>query len=153
MLLRPARYRDDESVGEFLDRLSPDSRLRRFFNPLPYVSPALTRKMVTNAPGHLVLLAIDEQDVVGHGMAVCIGERAADVGIVVADAYQRQGIGSRLLAQLTDTTAAVGVTTLCCDVLSENYLVLDWLRRALPGIRFRRSGSTMSARWVNLAQR
>lgn len=153
MLLRPAHYRDDESVGNFLNRLSPDSRQRRFFNSLPYISPALTRKMVSNTPGQLVLLAIDSEAVVGHGMAVRVGEQAADVGIVVADAYQRQGIGSRLLTELTDTTAAVGVTTLCCDVLSENYFVLDWLRRALPGIRFKRSGSTMTARWVNRAQR
>jgi ribosomal protein S18 acetylase RimI-like enzyme len=82
-------------------------------------------------------------------MAVCAGDHDADVGIVVTDDYQRRGIGSDLLDHLTGTIAEVGVTELCCDVLSENYFVLDWLRRRLPGIRFTRDGATMTGRWAS----
>jgi acetyltransferase len=147
--VRPARYRDSASVGAFLTGLSVDSRQRRFFNSLPYLSPAFLRRLVTIAPAQLVLLALDRDTVVGHAMAVCAGDHDADVGIVVTDYYQRRGIGSDLLDHLTGTIAEVGVTELCCDVLSENYFVLDWLRRRLPGIRFTRDGATMTGRWAS----
>lgn len=146
--VRPARHRDSASVGEFLTGLSVDTRQRRFFNSLPYLSPVFLRRMVTVTESQLVLLALDRDIVVGHAMAVCAGEGGADVGIVVTDDYQRRGIGTDLLDHLTATTAELGVTELRCDVLSENHLALDWLRRRLPGIRFTRNGETMTGRWV-----
>jgi GNAT superfamily N-acetyltransferase len=105
--------------------------------------------MAAVEPGKLVLLALDRSNVVGHAMAVWTGEHTANIGIVVTDGYQRRGIGDRLLGELTETAAALGVTEFCCDVLSENYFVRDWLHRALPGIRFDHSSVTMTGRWVN----
>jgi ribosomal protein S18 acetylase RimI-like enzyme len=148
IVVRQGRYRDGTSVGAFLGGLSVESRQRRFFNSLPYVSPSFLRRLVTITPEQLVLLALDRDVVVGHAMASCAGERAADVGIVVTDTHQRNGIGTRLLDELSATVAAIGITELRCDVLSENYVVLDWLRRALPGIRFARNGLTMAGRWT-----
>lgn len=145
--VRQARYRDSASVGAFLAGLSVHSRQRRFFNSLPYVSPVFLRRMVTITQSQLVLLALDRDTVVGHAMAVCAGDQGVDVGIVVTDDYQRRGIGSDLLDHLTETVTAFGITELRCDVLGENYLALDWLRRRLPGIRFTRNAETMTGRW------
>lgn len=146
--VRQARYRDSASVGAFLGGLSVRSRQRRFFNSLPNVSPAFLRRMVTITRSQLVLLALDHDTVVGHAMAVCAGERGVDVGIVVTDDYQRRGIGSTLLDHVTATVTEFGIAELRCDVLGENYLALDWLRRRLPGIRFTRDGETMTGRWA-----
>ena len=143
IVVRQARYRDDASVGRFLVGMSPANRYQRFLSSgISYVSPALIRDMVTVTPGQLALLALDGDTVVGHVMAVRAGEHTVDVGIVVAEAYQCRGIGRRLVHELADTIAAFGVTEVRCDVLSENYFVLDWLRRSLSDIRFERSGET-----------
>jgi ribosomal protein S18 acetylase RimI-like enzyme len=145
IVVRQARYRDGESVGRFLVGLSAASRYQRFLSGgISYVSPALIRDMVTVTPSQLVLLALDRDNVVGHVMAVCAGEHTVDVGIVVAEAYQYRGIGRRLVHDLAGTMAAFGFTEVRCDVLSENYFVLDWLRRSLSDIRFERSGETMT---------
>ncbi|GAA3098159.1 hypothetical protein GCM10010464_72100 [Pseudonocardia yunnanensis] len=143
IVVRKARDRDGESVGRFLVGLSSANRYQRFLSSgISYVSPALIREMVTVTPSQLALLALDGDTVVGHVMAVRSGERAVDLGIVVAEAYQHRGIGRRLVRELADTIAAFGVTEVRCDVLSENYFVLGWLRRSLSDIRCERSGET-----------
>jgi ribosomal protein S18 acetylase RimI-like enzyme len=145
IVVRRARYRDGESVGKFLVGLSAASRYQRFFSGgISYVSPALIRDMATVTPSRLVLLALDGNTVVGHLMAVFAGDNTVDLGIVVAEAYQYQGIGGRLVRELADTIAAFDVAEVRCDVLSENYFVLGWLRRLLSDIRFERSGETMT---------
>jgi ribosomal protein S18 acetylase RimI-like enzyme len=143
IVVRQARYGDGESVGRFLVGLSPGNRYQRFLSSgISYVSPALIRGLVTVTPSRLALLALDGDTVVGHVMAVCAGEHTVDVGIVVAEAYQRRGIGRRLVHELADAIGDLGVTEVRCDVLSENYFVLGWLRRSLSDVRVERSGET-----------
>ena len=143
IVVRQARYEDGESVGKFLLGLSPASRYQRFMSSgISYVSPALIRDMVTVTPCRLALLALDGDTVVGHVMAAFAGEHTVDVGIAVAEAYQCRGIGRRLVHELADAVGAFGVTAVRCDVLSENYVVLGWLRRSLSEVRVERSGET-----------
>ncbi len=58
-----------------------------------------------------------------------------EVGLMVEDAWQRQGHGSRLLHALAAQAAEEGVETLTCLVLPENDAVLRTIRRA--GLRTR----------------
>lgn len=148
--IRRAGARDGESVSRFLRGLSLKSRYRRFFSPFRHVTPAMLRDMITTTPTRHVLLALDGETVVGHVIAVGNGEHTVDIGIVVADAYRLQGIGSRLVHDLTEALAAIGCTGVRCEVLSENYFVLDWLRRLAPDLSFERSGAilTVHARLV-----
>lgn len=144
IVVRQSRDQDLAPVGRFLGGLSQVSRLQRFFSSLPRMSPALIRSMVTITPGRLVLLALDGDTVVGHVIAGCVGEHTVEVAIVVADAYQCRGIGSRLLHELTGMLAGLGVTKLRCDVLSQNHVVLGWLRRLLVDIRYERDRETVT---------
>ena len=66
-----------------------------------------------------------------------------DVGIVVAEAYRRRGIGRRLVRELVDVA---GITQVRCEVLSENRVVLGWLWRLLRDIRYERCGPTLTVR-------
>ncbi|WP_433296945.1 GNAT family N-acetyltransferase [Pseudonocardia sp. CA-142604] len=143
IVVRQACHGDCESVGRFLVGLSPENRYQRFLSSgVGYVSPALIRGMVTVTPSRLALLALDGDTVVGHVMAARAGEHTVDVGIVVAEAYRCRGIGRRLVHEMADSIGAFGATELRCDVLSENYFVLGWLRRSLSDIRVERSGET-----------
>ena len=58
------------------------------------------------------------------------------VAIVVADAWQRQGLGTRLVAALADRAKGQGITTFAVDVQGDNYASIRLLRRVAPDIRF-----------------
>jgi ribosomal protein S18 acetylase RimI-like enzyme len=139
IVVRRPGERDGEAVGRFLAGLSPASRYHRFFSGIRLITPNLVEAMIAVAPGRLVLLALDGTTVVGHVMAVQAGREPVDVGVVVAEAYRHRGIGRRLVRELA---AAHGSIRVRCDVLSENHLVLDWLRRLLPDIRSEPDGET-----------
>lgn len=143
--VRVARPRDAEAVQRFVTSLSPASRYLRFFAELPRVPAGMLRLLTTVSPRQLVLLAFDGDTVVGHAMAACAGDRTVDVGIVVADAYRGAGLGDRLLRQLIDTVTRYGVTEIHTDVLGHNRLVIDWMRRRLPDVRFEHAGATVVA--------
>jgi ribosomal protein S18 acetylase RimI-like enzyme len=100
--------------------------------------------MVAVTPGHFVLLALDRENVVGHVMATHVGKNAVEIGLMVAEAYQYRGVGRKLVHELAKVLAAQGLTQVCCDVLSENRLVLGWMRRVLLDIRIERNGTTVT---------
>jgi GNAT superfamily N-acetyltransferase len=122
VVIRQGSSRDCEPVGEFLAGLSVTTRQRRFFDSLPHAGPALVRTLAVAEAGKFVLLALDGEVVVGHGMAVWSSARTADFGIVVTDAYQHRGIGGRLLR---------GLIHGCADPRGQR-TVLRHLERELP---------------------
>lgn len=56
----------------------------------------------------------------------------AELGVLVEDAWQRAGIGRRLVAHLIATAHARGIITLTASVLTDNAKVADLLRQ-IPG--------------------
>jgi GNAT superfamily N-acetyltransferase len=89
--------------------------------------------------------------IVGHGMAVdrptdrptdCSGGRTAppegratEIGVVVADAWQGQGVGSALVRALVSRAQARGVTSLTMDVLPDNRQMLAMIAAHWPAAR------------------
>ena len=146
IVVRQAQCPDSESVGVFLNGLSQVIRYQRFLAPLRSVSPTLTREMVTVTSDRRVLLGLDGDSVVAHVMAARVDEYAAEVGIVVAEAYQSQGIGRVLMGELADDLRTLGITEVRCSVLSENRRTLTWVRRLLLDTRFERGGAVLTVR-------
>jgi GNAT superfamily N-acetyltransferase len=71
--------------------------------------------------------------------ARCVGvatlARAAcdhELGVLVEDGWQRQGIGTELLTRLVAAARARGIDQIVADVLGENGFVLSALRRIAP---------------------
>jgi acetyltransferase (GNAT) family protein len=95
-------------------------------------------------PGTDAVVAVRGDAVVGHAMAVCApgpgGTLAADVGVVVADAWQGRGMGSALLRAVAALARARGATTMLMDVLAENHRVLGMIGGHWPGVPRSRSG-------------
>jgi acetyltransferase len=135
---------DAEAVHAFLAGLSANAQYQRFFTGLGSVSPSLVRDLTTMTPRRQVLLATVGSEVIGHGMASVNRDGALELGVVVADGHRQQGIGTRLINMLLEQAALAGVAELRLDVLCENQLVLDWIRRGLPDIHFERDGYTLT---------
>jgi len=146
--IRPARPTDLAALGEFFAGLSPRTRYLRFFGTVTATGPMLRRLVGGN--GADALVATDGGVIMGHAMAV---DRAgpgrgstADVGVVVADAWQGRGIGSALLRALIGRAQARGVVWLTMDVQHGNTLVRGIIVRRWATARSDYSSDCMTFR-------
>ncbi len=86
--------------------------------------------------------------IVGHAMAVDrtagSGERMTDIGVVVADAWQGQGVGAALMRGLLAGAQARGATWLTMDVLPGNQPVLAMIAAHWAPARTERSADCLT---------
>jgi GNAT superfamily N-acetyltransferase len=64
----------------------------------------------------------------------------------VADRWQNQGLGSRILDQVVARAAARGVSVLVMDVLPENKQMRAMIARRWADVAYRFSGDSVAAR-------
>jgi GNAT superfamily N-acetyltransferase len=118
---------DLEAVLAMLARCSRATLFHRFHGFSDGV--AYHKALLRDRPFDQTLLA-------WHG-STCVGVASLGVGVtgyidlavLVEDAWQRQGIGSRLAAWLLDRACAAGVPTVHADVLYDDLFVVQALRR------------------------
>ena len=135
--LRAIRTDDKERLRTGFERLSPQSVYQRFFHPVKTLTSNDLRQLteLDFRDRVALVLTIDEEceeKLVGVGRFVRVAPDAAraELGIVVADAYQHRGAGTFLLKHLVDVARAVGVRELIALVLDDNQEMLDLLRTA-----------------------
>jgi RimJ/RimL family protein N-acetyltransferase len=132
---------DDEVVGRLYDRLSPEALYRRFFSPVTRREQFMRLILRTDSLDRVAVGAVHDGELVGVAQySRRPGATSAGLAIVVADAWQRQGLGTRLVAALADRAAAEGIERFDVDVQGDNYAVHRLLRRVAPGLRLRFSG-------------
>jgi len=144
LVIRAASPADRAGLSDFFAGLSMETRVRRFFAAITPSRAMLDR--LSGAPstvgagagagaagsgsgsGSEVIVAMAGRVIVGHAMAVDrtagSGERMTDIGVVVADAWQGQGVGAALMRVLLAGAQARGATWLTMDVLPGNQPVL-----------------------------
>jgi len=138
----PARTADFPALGDFFTGLSVQTRYLRFFSPIT-PGPSLLTLLCGGDGTTDALLATRGGVIIGHGMAAdrsgpC-GARTSDIGVVVADAWQRQGVGSALVRALITGAQVRGVTTVTMDVMHGNDRALAMIKAHWPVARTRRS--------------
>jgi GNAT superfamily N-acetyltransferase len=138
-MLRPGEL---HLVRELCARLSLRTRYLRFFSPLPALPESLLQSL-SEVDDHrrLAMIAtlneVDGGDVVALGNVVGLDDDQAEVGLVVADAWQRQGIGGALATTLLRAAAVCGFRRFVVHGLWDN-----------PGLRpvLNRTADVVSAR-------
>jgi GNAT superfamily N-acetyltransferase len=137
-MIRPASAADTGALTDFFAGLSMQTRYLRFFAPV-MPGPKLVRRMSGGDNCVNAVVAVRGGVVIGHGMAVDQagphGARTADVGVVVADAWQGLGVGSALMRALTAGAQSRGVSSLTMDVLPGNHRMLALIARHWPTAR------------------
>lgn len=135
IVLRPIRPEDAEIEVAFVHNLSPESRYLRFMQSLQELTPEmLLRFTQIDYDRELALVAITEQG--GKEVEVAVtrysmnpdGE-SCEFALVVADAWQRKGIGSTLLGTLINAARARGFRSMEGQVLAENAPMLALVKR------------------------
>jgi acetyltransferase len=111
MLVRPVRPQDAEQVQAFVRGLSSRSRLERFFAPVAELSPGQLERITSGAG--LSLAAFDARGrIVGLAEYARVGAGEAEFGIVVADEWQRKGLGGHLVGALLEHAKCSGIARL-----------------------------------------
>jgi GNAT superfamily N-acetyltransferase len=136
--IRPALPADLPALGEFFAGLSMQTRYLRFFSPVT-PGPALLHLLADGAGTTDAVVAARGRVIIGHAMASDRdGPRGAwmtDIGVVVADAWQGQGVGSALVRALITSAQARGVTSVAMDVLPGNRRALAMIKGHWPAAR------------------
>jgi acetyltransferase len=135
--IRPQRADDGDLLAEFVRGLSRSARYQRFHaavNDLP--GPMLDPLTRIAPPREAALLATigrgAREIVVGearYGAADDAASDAREFALVVGDAWQRFGIGARLLGQLMRRATVFGVRRLFGDAFAANAPLLLLARR------------------------
>jgi RimJ/RimL family protein N-acetyltransferase len=122
--------------------LSMKSRYQRFFYPVHELTPDLLARFTHNDPAQaMTLLAVT--GVNGRETAIgmaqyAIGDRTGryEFAVVVADAWQREGIATRLIRALIRIARAAGIERIEGDILADNAPML----RLMLGMGFTLTG-------------
>jgi ribosomal protein S18 acetylase RimI-like enzyme len=135
VLIRRVRGTDAPLLADGFARLSLSSRWMRFLIAKQELSPAELHYLTeVDHHDHEALGALDEAEGRGVGIARYIrlpaDPQAAEVAITVVDEWQRLGLGTVLLAQLSVRARAEGIHRFTALVAAENDAGLRLLRRA-----------------------
>ena len=160
--VRPIRHDDGELEEAFVRALSLESRYQRMLSGGTKVTPEWIDSM-THIDYHrhmafaITTVSDGVEQFVGVGRYVVdAATLSADVALVLADAWQGQGLGRRLLETLLEHARAAGVGEAAGVVLATNVAMLRLARSmgfsvtAEPGdamvMRIRRDLRTVNAR-------
>jgi GNAT superfamily N-acetyltransferase len=145
VLIRPYESADGELIKAMSARLSKHSLYERFFAGTPSLPPQYLAALA-KADHHdrEVLLAISAGAVIGIAeyARACDAPDRADLAVLVADDWQRRGIGRRLVTALACLAADRGIAVFAADALVTNRSAMTAIARLWPGARADRDGTT-----------
>ncbi|MDX6664269.1 MAG: hypothetical protein QOG68_475 [Solirubrobacteraceae bacterium] len=138
--IRAITAADCDRLREAFERLSPESRYRRFLAPVAELSAAMLQSLTdVDHSNHEALVAIcpGSGQIVGVARFVRLADdrEAAELAVTVADDWQHDGLGTVLVALLADRARACGVHRFVGEMLWRNRPMHHLLRElAIPEI-------------------
>lgn len=130
--IRPIERTDASGLSDFYDRLSPESRQRRFLGCVrrsgAELAAAFTRH---HGQGFVAILAErgpNDGAVVGHATLQPDGTGGAEIAFAVADDLQGRGIGHRLMDAVVAGARSAGLLRLNATLVADNAAMMRLLR-------------------------
>jgi RimJ/RimL family protein N-acetyltransferase len=125
VLIREVRGPDAPLLADGFARLSARSRRMRFLSNKKTLSAAELRYFTeVDHHDHEALVGLSPADGRGAGIARYIRDaddpRAAEIAVTVADDWQGRGLGTELLAQLSNRAREAGICRFIATVSAEN---------------------------------
>jgi RimJ/RimL family protein N-acetyltransferase len=135
--VRPISAGDTAPLAAAIERLTPESRYRRFFSAVERLD-AKTLAYFTDVDhvSHEALVALDpdhgEFVGVARYVSAAIGGDTAEVAMVVADGWHGRGLATILLAELTTRAREAGVLRFRASCLTMNRAAIEVLESLGP---------------------
>jgi GNAT superfamily N-acetyltransferase len=130
--VRDLAPRDLGAICDMAARCSDDTLRRRFHAPVAHLPLDRVTALLTASNAVGVVVAEVDGVVVGVGTLHRHGDGDAEMAVLVEDAWQSSGVGSRLTVGLFRVARRVGVDTLVADVLREPRFLVESLRHHHP---------------------
>ncbi len=130
--IRPIRHEDEPAMVKFHESLSERTVYQRYLQMLNLsqrtAHERLTRICYIDYANQMALAverkdpATGESQIIGIGrLQGLAGVAESEFSIVVADKFQKSGLGTELLRRLIDIARREGVKVITADILAENY--------------------------------
>lgn len=137
VFLRPLTPDDRDGLREGIERLSPESRYRRFLTAMPELPERQLRHLVEiDHHDHEALGAFDCSTGGGAGVARYVrlteDPESAEIAVAVADDWQGRGVGTALLDRLSQRAREEGIVRMRATLLADNDAVLGLLGHLGP---------------------
>jgi GNAT superfamily N-acetyltransferase len=137
--VRPAVPPDREALAQMFERCTAATRYRRFHGPVKAIPERYLAEALSRSPFHHALVAHLEPASAAHARAVSgtavalascrlVDEGAAELGVLIEDAWQRKGLGTRLVRELVAHAGDVGLRVLEAQLLAEQAWITGLLR-------------------------
>jgi RimJ/RimL family protein N-acetyltransferase len=122
---------DGEALRRLFYRLSPESLYRRFHSPVVYPEQTRPERLLdVDHRDREAVLAVVDGEIVGVARYVRQPRAGdADLAVVVADAWQRQGLATRMVTALGQLAASIGIERFSVTVQADNVRALALLKR------------------------
>jgi GNAT superfamily N-acetyltransferase len=135
--IRQGHSSDKDLLRRGFERLSPESRYRRFLAPMLELTDSMVEYLTEiDHHNHEAMVALDEQRGEGIGVARYVRDAArrerAEFAVTVIDDWQGRGVGTLLLDVLSARAREEGITTLTAVMLATNQEMMDVLTNLGP---------------------
>lgn len=110
---------------DFLRRLKSGTLYLRFAHP---INPEAAIERMIPSGSDFALIAVRENQVIGHGSYYVNSPTKAEAAVVIEDIYQSKGLGTILLGQLAEVASESGILEFEALVVPENQLMIKVLR-------------------------
>ncbi len=137
-MIRAISPADENGLKQFIRELSAASRYSRFMRALRELPADMLDRFVHPAPGREAVLVATSPDGGIVGLAQYVADEKGDgceVALVVGDARQRKGLGTRLLSALARVASENAIRHLHADVLADNYAMRALARKVGCDVR------------------
>jgi GNAT superfamily N-acetyltransferase len=135
--IRQGHRSDRELLVRGFQRLTPESRYRRFLTPVSQLSGEMVRYLTEiDHHDHEAMIALDERTGEGIGVARYVRNRkrpdTAEVAVTVIDEWQGRGVGTLLLEVICGRAREEGIESFTALMLATNQEMMDVFRALAP---------------------
>lgn len=133
--IRPIRPEDAEIEKEFVRNLSQQSKYFRFMENLNELTPELLNRFTQiDYDREMALIATIRENETERNIGVARyiinpDLNSCEFGLVVADAWQKKGLGTELMTELMITARMKGLKTMEGEILNNNYNMLNLVQK------------------------
>jgi GNAT superfamily N-acetyltransferase len=139
--MRPYGVDDRDRLRRMSALLSPQSLYSRFFAGTPQIPEMYVRALhAIDHWDHDALIAMIDDEIIGVAEYVRDREdpQRAEIAVMVADSWQRHGVGGCLVRYLSRLAERRGITEFSADVMLGNATALAAVKAGWPAARPRR---------------